>query len=169
MNSNVDENKSSITSDVEVNIVSDIEHTNSLTDIQNPTTVVLSSETHEKILNYLMNELTTLKESNNEKDSYIQILNDKVYELTKNLEDLETKLNKKDNLGLLLKLKENLTIKQHIISDEINHEIEYNNTKKTETIELNFNIEDKKPNIIIEDDSSSLKPKKKPAVFRRGF
>lgn len=182
MNSNINENESSINTDTQV-IVTDEKHssvttelqvtvtneqTNQLTDVQKSTTIELSTESHDKVLKFLINELNLLKESNSEKDLHIQNLNDKVVELTNTIEDLEIKLNKKDNLGLLLKLKENLTKKQCVISNEIDHEIE-TNTKITETNELSLSVEDKKLNVIIDDESPILKPKKKPAVFRRRF
>jgi hypothetical protein len=175
MNSNVNENQSSTPTETEVNITDDIKDTNYVTDVQNSKTIELTTDAHDKVLTFLVKELNSLKESNNEKDLCIQNLNDKIVELTAKLEELDNKLNKKDNLGLLLKLKENLTNKQHEIKHEMNHEIESSNTKTTkttettETNEFNFSVEDKIQNVILEDDSPSLKPKKKPAVFRRRF
>jgi len=146
---------------------------NNLVDIQKTSGIELSLETYNKLVNYLINELKGLKSSNDEKDLKIQSLTEKIVELNSQIEDLEGKLNKKDNLEILLKLKENLINKQKEISNEIEHQViqetNYHDTTISKTNEINIQLEHKITNVKIEDDFISLKPKKKPSVLRRAF
>jgi hypothetical protein len=158
--------------------------TTSLIDGVNSQVVSISSDIHNKMYGFLINELNNLKSLVSEKDNLIQTLQNTIDELSSKLSDTETRLTKMNNIELLLKLKENLTNKQNEISSELKNELNNNisETKETElnllvkNKKLNVHFEDEKSNIIedekssiIEDQSPSLKPKKKPAVFRRRF
>ena len=155
------------------NYIINTNNINNLVDIQKASGIELSVETYDKLINYLINELKGLKSSNDEKDLKIQSLTEKIVELNSQIEDLESKLNKKDNLGILLKLKENLINKQKEISNEIEHQViqetNYDDTTISKTNEINIQVEQKISNVKIEDDFISLKPKKKPSVLRRAF
>jgi hypothetical protein len=85
-----------------------------------------------------------------------------------------------NNIGLLIKLKENLTNKQNEFESEIknisNEVNEDNSNDKENNLELEkkdcFDIEIKtnpKINIIVEDDKQTLKIRKRPNMFRRNF
>ena len=135
--------------------------------------IPLTKDTHEKIYNYLLGELKTYKQITNEKEQTIFTLNNKIEELLLQLNDLETKLNKMNNINLLIKLKENLINKQNDFSSEINNINNNSNTNEeniinSDDISMNLSIEDNKSNNVI-DDGPSLKPKKKPSVFGRRF
>ena len=86
------------------------------------------------------------------------------------------------NIGLLIKLKENLTNKQNEFESEINninyndssHDIPHDNTNLQHNSEENLNIEmsleNVKSNIIVEEfDKQTIKPRKRPNMFRRHF
>lgn len=138
--------------------------------------IPLTKDTHDKIYNYLIDELKTYKKITNQKEQEISMLNNKIEELLLQLNNVEAKINKMNNINLLIKLKENLTNKQNDFSSEINNinnnsnnsnnceEKKYNNDDTTMTLS-----EEYKPNNIVIDDAPSLKPKKKPTVFGRRF
>lgn len=132
-------------------------------------TIELTNYTHNKIYNYLIDELQNLKNINNKKDSIIENLNNKISEL-------EDKLSKINNLELLFKLKEKLVDKQSKINDEINNEnnscvaIDEQQIISPINIKSQIDLEEATNKNIIDtltDDAPSLKPKKKPSVFRR--
>ena len=135
---------------------------------ENESTIELSKDTYDKIFNHLINELNVLKLSNTEKDNLIMDLNTKIDELDSQLTALKDKLNKMNNINVLIKLKENLTNKQNELSDEYYNEINPNNENNTNA-ELNLYVNNKNENILIDENTPSLKPKKKPAVFRKRF
>lgn len=129
--------------------------------------VELTLDTHDKLYSYFVNELTNLKKNGEEKDLIILNLTSKINELESKLEELENKLTKKSNIDLLIKLKENFTNKQNELSEESSNteNTDSENTKNN----LDLIVQPKKPNIIIEEDTPSLKPRKKPNVFGRRF
>lgn len=185
MNSNIDEAQTPITplplKEVPVqigeitsdNYIITTNNINNLVDIQKASAIELSGETYDKLVNYLINELNGLKSSNDEKDLKIQSLTEKIIELNSQNEDLEGKLNKKDNLEILLKLKENLINKQKELSTEIEHQVIHktnnDDTTTSKTNEIKIELEHTITNVKVEDDFISLKPKKKPSVLRRAF
>jgi len=123
--------------------------------------IEIELNTHNKLYNFLLDELTLLKNNLAEKDSLI--LN-----LQQQIEELNNKLNKKSSVDILLKLKENLINKHSELNNEISNNLQKEETKE-ETNNLDMQINDKNTNIKIADDFLSLKPKKKPSVLRRGF
>lgn len=145
--------------------------------------VSLSTDTHEKIYNFLIDEIKSHKQSNAEKEQHIESLNNKIEELLIQLNELEIKLNKMTNIGLLIKLKENLTNKQNDFESEINN-INYdgnscdNNNKNDikfeqqsqEKTNTELTLENTKLNIVIEEnDKQTNKPRKRLTMFRRHF
>jgi hypothetical protein len=141
----------------------------------------LSKETHEKIYDFLIDEIKSCKQVALEKEQHIDFLNNKIEELTMQLNESHVKLNKMTNIGLLIKLKENLTNKQNEFESEINNinngdnscdsDTNKDDTKLEEKINVNLTMENAKSNIIIveEFDKQTIKPKKRPNMFRRHF
>lgn len=159
-----------------------------LIDIINPQNIIISPDTHNKLYNYLIDELNNLKKINTEKDKVIENLSNNLEELAKQLNETETKLNKMNNLDLLIKIKENITSKQTELNNELkavdeektnkednnenNKEDDKENNKEEDRYgrqNINLSITEKHKNIIIVDETMSIKPKKKPAVFRKRF
>jgi len=144
--------------------------------------VSLSKDTHEKIYDFLIDEIKSYKQSGLEKEQQIKELNNKIEELSTQLNELEIKLSKMNNIGLLIKLKENLTNKQNEFESEINnisgddnsHDDNKNDGKLRETLEekskMELTLENSKSNIVIEEfDKQTIKPRKRPNMFRRHF
>ena len=138
----------------------------------------LSKDTHEKIYNFLIDEIKSYKETTFEKEQQINSLNNKIEELLTQLSELEIKLNKMTNIGLLIKLKENLTNKQNEFESEINNISSDDNIKNEDKFEpkveekLNAELtfENVKSKIVIEEfDKQTIKPRKRPNMFRRHF
>ena len=82
------------------------------------------------------------------------------------------------NIGLLIKLKENLTNKQNEFESEINNISSDDNIKNEDKFEpkveekLNAELtfENVKSKIVIEEfDKQTIKPRKRPNMFRRHF
>jgi hypothetical protein len=140
-------------------------------DMSNNTNVLipLLKDSHENIYNFFVDEIKTYKQSSNEKDQQINILNKKIEELVIQLNDLESKFNKMNNINLLIKLKENLTNKQNDFTSEINNiDVHDNNTQ--DNLSTNLSFETTKTNIIIENVyEKSTKPIKRKNVFSRRF
>ena len=65
--------------------------------------IPLSINTHEKIYNFLVDEIKEYKQSSIDKEQLISVLNNKIDELVSQLNELETKLNKMNNINLLIK------------------------------------------------------------------
>lgn len=135
--------------------------------VENPSIEKIEIElnTHNKIYNFLLDEITLLKNNLLEKDSLI--LN-----LQQQIEELNNKLNKKSSVDILLKLKENLINKHSELNNEISNNLQIEEIKEETKENLNnleIQINDTHTNIKIGDDFISLKPKKKPSVLRRAF
>ena len=155
------QNLTTIDNSTTVDNSTNVDKTNTIENVEklsNENTIHLSTETHNKLYNLLLDELTELKKLNSEKDSYIQHLKEQ-------LEELETKQNKINNLGILLKLKETLVTKQNEISNELASETQSHENNIVQLTE----ITNSNKQIFIEDEAPILKPKKKPSVLRRGF
>jgi len=155
--------------------------------------IPLSINTHEKIYNFLVDEIKEYKQSSIDKDKQISVLNNKIDELVAQLNELESKLNKMNNINLLIKLKENLTNKQNDFISEINNSENTNsndnantntnsndnantntndntNSNSNDNLSMNLSLETSKPNIVIDDSSEkTTKPKKRQNVFSRRF
>jgi len=161
-----------------INSISDssitIEQNQSLVNILNQNKLVVTPviekieielNTHDKLYNFLLGELTLLKNNLLEKDSYIS-------NLQQQIEELNNKLNKKSSVDILLKLKENLINKHSELNNEMSNNLQKEEIKeetKEDSNNLDMQINDKNTNVKIADDYISLKPKKKPSVLRRGF
>ena len=140
-----------------------IETDNASTEKTNPN--LLSNDTHEKLYNYFINEL-------NEKNTIINNLQSKINELLTTNEEIQTKIDKFNNIGLLIKLKENLTNKQNEIKTELYDIEETNNTNLNNTNLNNTSsseFTEPKNSNGDEDNKSTLKLKKRPNMFRRHF
>lgn len=120
--------------------------------------VVLSDDTHNKIYNYLMNEL----DSNKNKIVNLELQNQ---ELVSKISELEEKLSKINNINLLIKLKENITTKQHELSSLSNDDNETTENKETQENSISV-CENTTENDKI---SKNKNMKKKPSVFGRRF
>lgn len=133
--------------------------------------IPLSIDTHEKIYNFLVDEIKEYKQASIDKDTKISVLNNKIDELVTQLNELETKLNKMNNINLLIKLKENLTNKQNDFISEINNKENTNSTdNSTDNLTMNLLVEPPKSNIIIDESSEkTIKAKKRQNVFTRRF
>jgi hypothetical protein len=159
------------------NCMNDVSNSCNVTndDISNNTNVPipLLKDNHQNIYNFFVDEIKTYKQASYEKDQQINILNTKIEELVIQLNDLESKINKMNNINLLIKLKENLTNKQNDFTSEINNiEVHGNNThdKSNDNVSTNLSFENTKTNIIIENVSEkSTKPIKRKNVFSRRF
>lgn len=144
-------------------------------DMSNNTNVLipLLKDNHENIYNFFVDEIKTYKQASNEKDQQINLLNKKIDELVIQLNDLESKFNKINNINLLIKLKENLTNKQNDFTSEINNiDSQDNDTqnKSNDNLSTNLSFETTKTNIIIENVSEkSAKTIKRKNVFSRRF
>jgi hypothetical protein len=147
-----------------------VEQSQSLVNILNQNNLVetpviekieIELNTHNKLYNFLLGELTLLKNNLVEKDSLI--LN-----LQQQIEELNNKLNKKSSVDILLKLKENLINKHSELNNEMSNNLQKEEIKE-DSNNLHVQINDKNTNVKIGDDFISLKPKKKPSVLRRGF
>ncbi len=160
INSTTDTDSSSINLEKSQSLVN-ILNQNKLVETPVIEKIEIELNTHNKLYNFLLDELTLLKNNLAEKDSLI--LN-----LQQQIEELNNKLNKKSSVDILLKLKENLINKHSELNNEISNNLQKEETKE-ETNNLDMQINDKNTNVKIADDFLSLKPKKKPSVLRRGF
>ena len=137
--------------------------------------IPLSKDNHENIYNFLVDEIKIYKQTCIEKDQQIKNLNNKIDELIIQLNDLESKLNKMNNINLLIKLKENLTNKKNDFISE-NNNIDNNsnsnsnsnsssssssnsNSNSNSNDNLSLSLENSKSNIIIENTSENTSEK----------
>lgn len=132
------------------NIIAKEEHKN----------IELNIDTHDKLYNYLMNELENHKNKNNESILIIQNLNNTINILTDKIKELEDKLNKNKNIELLLKLKENLNNKQNNVNDTIT--IPSTEDNSITLIQPEKNLQNVNNNL-------NFKIKKKPLMFSKKF
>jgi hypothetical protein len=175
------ESLGTLTLNEESNNTNNTANTTDTTNTNNNGDITLTKYTHEKIYNYLVDELKTYKQLTVEKDNEISALNTKINNLIECLNELETKLNKMNNINVLIKLKENLTNKQNNFSSEIsningdehndNNNDNNDNTGIPSPTTCELLVDEKKTNTLIDNSSekSVANPKKRPNMFGRRF
>ncbi|AYV80118.1 MAG: hypothetical protein Gaeavirus10_14 [Gaeavirus sp.] len=144
-------------------------------ELEDESNIVIDTPLAKKIFQIMTDDIESFKREILNKDDHIEFLNNRVTELLTQVDELQTKLTKVNNVDLLLKLKESLTAKQQTISKEIIEMTYEDYTKETNSNDNNNN------NTNIETSSSSLsslsskpvqvleqapaKPRKRPVMF----